>query len=223
MGENPKNVFNVGCPRIDLITNSKKIERNLLNNIFKKYRGVGPKLDLNKDFLLVLQHPVTTESSKSRQQIEITLRVLLELKIQTIMLWPNIDAGSQGLSKGIRTFREKHKPEWLHLFKNLPIEIYINLMRHTSCLIGNSSSGIRDSAILGVPVVNIGSRQKDRLKGKNVITTDNNYKQVFSAVTKQLKIKKYKKNMLYGDGKSGKKIANILSKTNIEIQKKIFY
>lgn len=223
MGEDPKNVFNVGCPRIDLIVNSKKIKRKELNTIFKKYRGVGPKLDLNEKFLVVLQHPVTTEANSARDQIETTLRVLEKLQMQTIMLWPNIDAGSQGVSKGIRTFREKNKPNWLHLFKNLPTEIYINLMHNASCLIGNSSSGIRDSAILGIPVVNIGSRQKNRFKGQNVISVDHDYNQILKAVKKQLNIIKYKKNKIYGDGKSGKRIVSILNKINIKVQKQIYY
>ena len=96
-------------------------------------------------------------------------------------------------------------------------------MHNASCLIGNSSSGIRDSAILGIPVVNIGSRQKNRFKGQNVISVDHDYNQILKAVKKQLNIMKYKKNKIYGDGKSGKRIVSILNKINIKVQKQIYY
>ena len=90
------------------------------------------------------------------------------------MLWPNSDAGGDDISRGIRVFRENKNPEWLHLFKNLPTQIYIHLMNTCSCLIGNSSSGVREGAFIGTPVVNIGTRQNKRLRTQNVIQVDHN-------------------------------------------------
>ena len=118
MGEDKKHVFNVGCPRIDSIAEElKKDSKKMLKNIFSKYGGVGEKFDLNKPYLLVSQHPVTTEYGENRFQIEQTLKALNELKMPVIMLWPNADAGGDDISKGIRTFREKINPKWWFFFR----------------------------------------------------------------------------------------------------------
>lgn len=224
MGENPKFVFNVGCPRTDLVAEElKKDSHSELKNLFRDYSGVGNEFDLKGHFLLVSQHPVTTEFGSNRYQIEETLKALNELKIQTIMLWPNADAGSDYISKGIRTFREKYNPEWLHVFKNLPTNIYIHLMNTTACLVGNSSSGVREGAFIGTPVVNIGTRQNKRLRTSNVIQTDYNAKEIKEAILKQIEHGKYKSNTLYGDGTAGEKIAEILSWIETPIQKTIAY
>lgn len=225
LGEDEQFVFNVGCPRIDLVAEElKQNSINVLNELFSKYSGVGPgNFDLQKPFLLVSQHPVTTEFGNNRQQIEDTLYALNEIKMPTIMLWPNIDAGSDDISTGIRTFREKHKPDWLHLFKNLPTSVYIHLMKNTACLVGNSSSGVREGTIIGTPVVNIGSRQHNRLSGNNVINTGYNTIEILQAIKKQLKNGKYPADPLYGSGDAGIKIAEILANINPPVQKTITY
>lgn len=230
MGENPKHVFITGCPRIDVV--KKIIHKNRNGNkideksFWKRYKGVGQKFSLNKaKFFLVMQHPVTTEFGSNREKIKETLMALNELKTPTVMLWPNADAGSDEISKEIRSFREKYNfNKWLHVFKNLPMEIFIRLMDNTACMIGNSSSAIREGAIIGVPAVNVGSRQQGRERGGNVMDVDYNKTQIVTTVKKQLKHGKYKPNPLYGDGKAGKKIAKILAKIDLKeipIQKRI--
>jgi UDP-hydrolysing UDP-N-acetyl-D-glucosamine 2-epimerase len=225
LGEDDNYVYNVGCPRIDLV--ARELERNsneVLEGIFTKYSGVGPaNFDLNKPFLLVSQHPVTTEFGNNRKQIEETLMALAEIKMQTIMLWPNIDAGSDDISSGIRTFREKNKPDWLHLFKNLPTPVYIHLMKHTACLVGNSSSGVREGAIIGTPVVNIGSRQHNRLSGSNAIQATYDRVDIVNAIKAQIKHGPYEADPLYGAGNAGEQIAEILATVNPPIQKTITY
>ena len=232
MGENSENVFLVGCPRIDIV--KEIIDNNHRNKgindseFWKKYKGVGGKFSLTKDkFLLVLQHPVTMEFGKNRENIRETLMVLRELKMPTIMLWPNADAGSDEISKEIRSFRERYKSEkWLHLFKNLPMDIFISLMDNCSCMVGNSSSAIREGAIVGVPAVNIGTRQIGREKGKNIINVDYDRDQILEAIKSQLHNGKYKPNNIYGDGKSGERIAKILTEIDLDkipIQKRICY
>ena len=224
MGELPDFVYNVGCPRMDLVREELEINSyNVLKNIFSEYGGVGNSFDLESPFLLVSQHPVTTEFGNNRQQIEETLLALSELKLPTIMLWPNADAGSDDISKGIRTFREKYNPEWLHVFKNLPTRIYIHLMNTTACLVGNSSSGVREGAYIGTPVVNIGTRQNKRLRTKNVVQVPYTANEITRGIEEQLKHGKYDRDDLYGDGFAGKKIAEILSETNPPLQKTINY
>ena len=102
---------------------------------------------------------------------------------------------------------------------------YIHLLNKTACLIGNSSSGIREGAFIGVPVVNIGTRQNKRLRGKNVIDVNYNHKDIYCAIQKQIKKKKYKKEYIYGSGNASKKILDILIKKigSIPVQKVISY
>lgn len=224
MGEEEKYVYNVGCPRIDLVKDElKKDSYEELSNLFSTFNGVGHGLDIKKPYILVSQHPVTTEFGSNRKQVEETLYALNELALPTIMLWPNIDAGSDEISKAIRTFREKERPEWLNLFKNLPTNIYIHLMNTTACLVGNSSSGVREGAYIGTPVVNIGTRQNARARGKNVIESNYDKQSILNSIRKQLEIGKYSMDDLYGDGNAGEQIAEILSKANPNIQKKIVY
>jgi len=212
----------VTLSRIALDSNNVYFDENYF---WEKYKGVGGNFSLKKDkFLLVLQHPVTTEFHENREHINETLMALNELKIPTIMLWPNADAGSDEISKGIRSFRENNRPDWLHVFKNLPMEIFVQLMDKCKVLIGNTSSAIREGGIVGVPVVNIGTRQQGRCRGANVIDVDYKHKEIYNAIKKQIEHGKYKPNHIYGDGKAGKKIAKILSEIDlnkVDIQKRI--
>mgnify|MGYP000689227986 CR=1 FL=1 len=224
MGEDEKFVFNVGCPRIDLV--SDELKNNsfvVLKNLFKTYGGVGRDFDLTKPYLLVSQHSVTTEFGNNQTQIEATLKALEKLQIPTIMLWPNADAGGDDISRGIRAYRENHNPTWLHLFRNLPTHIYIHLMNTTACLIGNSSSGVREGTFIGTPVINVGTRQNKRLCAENVIQVDYNTEEIVKGIKKQLVHGKYESNNLYGNGTAGEKIAEILTWANPSVQKTIAY
>jgi len=229
MGENPDMVFNFGCPRIDLVKHI--IENNRNNDVFEKedffekFKGVGGQFNIKKDnFLLVSQHPVTTEYGENRKNIEATLKALSDLKMPTIMLWPNADAGSDEISKGIRTFRERGSTDWLHVFINLPIDVYVELMSMCACMIGNSSSAIREGAFIGVPAVNIGTRQKGRIRGKNVIDVDYNADQIKENVIKQIDSGKIDSDHIYGTGDAGPLIAEKLADLkNVKTQKQICY
>jgi len=221
MGEPKGNVYNVGCPRIDEVKKilKKKVD---LKKIFKfiNYIGVGDKLDLNKQFILVSQHPVTTEYGKSKSHTLETLNALSKINIQCLFLWPNPDAGSDIMSKEIRKWREKSNLRKIRFVKNLPLEIYVSLLNNCSCIIGNSSSALREGSFIGVPAVNIGSRQNKRLTGKNIINCKNDQKEIYSSVVKQIKKGKYKKEVLYGNGNAAKRIIAVLKKIKkISIQK----
>ena len=186
--------------------------------------GVGKTIDLEKKFLLVSQHPVTTEYGYGEDQINKTLLAIRKSKMQAIILWPNADAGSDSIAKGIRKAREKGMAENMQFFKNLPIETYVLLMKNCSCLIGNSSSGIREGAFIGTPVVNIGSRQSDRERGKNVVDVDHNSDEILNAIKFQVEHGPYDSEDIYGDGFSGNRIAKILSSINdLSVQKTISF
>lgn len=224
LGENKKNVFMVGCPRIDEVKKilNKKVSINQIEkSLFTT--GVGNKFHLKQKFLLLSQHPVTTEFSLSDKHIENTLLAIKKINLPTIGLWPNPDAGSAEMAKVIRKFREVGFSNNIYFFKNLDLNTYINLMNLTSCLIGNSSSAIREGAFIGTPSVNIGSRQSGRERASNVIDADNNTLNISKAIAKQLVRKKYKSSNIYGDGNSAKKITKILSNIKVNIQKRITY
>ena len=225
LGENPDNVFMVGCPRIDLVAEILQSDPGALNiepDLF--LGGVGEKLDLTNDFVLVSQHPVTTEYGEGENQIFSTLNAINNLNIQAIVLWPNSDAGSEDIAKGIRKWREKNIGKKMHFFKNLPIDTYVRLMKRTKCLVGNSSSGIREGAFIGTPCVNIGTRQNRRERGMNVIDVENNEAEIEKAISKQIEHGIYPMDPIYGTGNAGFQISEILTNlNNVNIQKIITY
>ena len=133
--------------------------------------------DLSNGYIVVMQHPVTTEYADSRKHIDETLYAVNDLGIPVLWFWPNVDAGADGTSSGIRAFREKYRPINMHFFKNMEGEDFLRLLINAKCLIGNSSVGIRECAYLGVPVVNIGSRQNKRERGNNIKDVDYNKNQ----------------------------------------------
>ena len=222
LGEDQKYVFDVGCPRIDLVKdlvdNLDKVDLSPLN------KGVGAHIDTTKPFLLVSQHPVTTEYEEAQKQMATTLEAVKEINIPAIILWPNSDAGSDGISKSIRKFRESNPNTNMHFYKNLPVDVYIYLMNTTLCLIGNSSSGIREGAFIGTPVVNLGTRQLNRQRGLNVINSAHDKQSIKNAVNHQINHGSYESSSIYGDGSAGVKIAEIISKLSLKTsQKSITY
>ena len=220
MGEDPSNVHCTGCPSIDIISD---LDLKLPTDIFHRYKGVGPDIDPEKPFLVVLQHPVTTEYGEGLQQINETLCAIERIRMQTVWLWPNVDAGSDDISKGLRMYREKKNPEFIHFFRNFSVEDYARLIHNSACLVGNSSSALREGAFIGVPAVNIGTRQANRQHGSNVIHVNYDTKEIEKAFKKQIEKGRYERSKLFGDGRAGERIAEILCKSKINIQKHLHY
>ncbi|MDK2771729.1 MAG: UDP-N-acetylglucosamine 2-epimerase [Flavobacterium sp.] len=221
LGEETEFVFNTGCPSIDL---AKEVEKASLDfNPYEKYGGVGAQPNLENGYLVVMQHPVTNEYQNSRKHIEETLHAIEELKIPTLWFWPNVDAGADGTSTGIRAFREKNKLEHVHFFKNMKGDDFLKLLNNSKCLIGNSSVGIRECAYLGVPVVNIGSRQNKRDRGFNVIDVDYNKEAIKNAIQRHVKAGKSEVSNIYGGGNAGKNIADLLETLPLKFHKTITY
>ena len=222
MGESPETVHVVGCPRIDLVSEIAQ-GNGIPHEEWLTREGVGAHIDVSKPFLLVNQHPVTTEYGQGRDQIWETLHALHELKMPTMMLWPNVDAGSEDIATGMRTFREKMKPDYVRFYKNFPIETYVRLMLLCSAAVGNSSAPIREGAFLGVPAVNIGTRQTGRDRGPNVLDVEYNREQIVDGVRRQVRHGRYPTDPLYGDGRAGGRIANILARVPITVQKRLVF
>jgi UDP-hydrolysing UDP-N-acetyl-D-glucosamine 2-epimerase len=222
MGEDPKTVFLTGCPSIDLA--SEIIADPTLNfDPFLKYGGVGPSVDLSNGYLVVMQHPVTTEYELARQHVYETLHAVRGTNLPALWFWPNVDAGSDGTSGGIRSFREREAPTNIHFFKNMSPTDFLRLIYNSRCLIGNSSVGIRESSFLGVPVVNIGTRQAGRERDSNVMDVDYDRHQIANAIQHHMRNGRYQRNLRYGDGLAGKRIAQILTEVPLRIEKRLMY
>ena len=222
LGEDPAMVFNTGCPSIDLARSVIK-SRQLSFNPYQKYGGVGATPDLSKGYLVVMQHPVTNEYALSRKQIEATLHAINDLKIPTLWFWPNVDAGADGTSTGIRSFREHNELKHVHFFKNMEGEDFLQLLYHSKGLVGNSSTGIRECAFLGVPVVNIGTRQHRRQRAGNVVDVGYHTEAIKTAIQNQLQNGRCAPSDIYGSGDAGTAIAALLSKLPLRFHKTIVY
>jgi UDP-hydrolysing UDP-N-acetyl-D-glucosamine 2-epimerase len=223
LGEEPQSVHVVGCPRIDLLADVLASGGAELDAGWLDREGVGGHISTDEPFLLVSQHPVTTEYGQAERQITETLMALHELQMPTVMLWPNVDAGSEDVSRGMRKFRETHKPEYIRFYKNFPVETYLRLMRSAACLVGNSSASIREGAFVGTPAVNIGSRQEGRERAPNVVDVGHDRAAIVAAIRRQVAHGPYPPAHLYGDGQAGVRIADVLARTTLSVQKRIQY
>lgn len=225
MGEPAEYVFNVGCPGTDLVIRTPKLTRpEVLDQLNRRYVKEPRRLDPDQEFLLVLQHPVTTEYGQGFQHVRELLYALRDLKIQAIMLWPNVDAGSEEIVVAIRRFLLEYRCDHIFLFKHFLSEDFGRLIFRAACMVGNSSAGIRETCYFGTPVVNIGTRQQGRQRGRNVVDVPYDRSAIRSAIERQLAHGRYESDPIYGDGTAGQRIAEILAAVKPPpIQKRITY
>jgi UDP-hydrolysing UDP-N-acetyl-D-glucosamine 2-epimerase len=220
MGEIPEYIFNYGCPGMDTLVNN---DLSISNEVMQSYGGVGLSVDWKKPYLLMVQHPVTTSYGEGLNQVKETLYALKGIvNIQKIVLWPNIDAGTDDISKGIRVFREKYRNEPFHFFRNFSPEDYARVLKNAKCVIGNSSSFIRECSFLGTPAVIIGDRQIGRECGNNVVYSAYDKDEITNKVVSQLE-NSLEGDKLFGVGDAGQKIAERLSSIQLNFTKRMTY
>ncbi len=215
MGERSQNIFVVGCPSIDALKQEKDVTRDV---IIKKF-----KIDISKSYILVIQHPVTSELDKINSQFIETIEALKNIHMQKLFVFPNNDAGSRKIIRLIKKYKFTY-------CKTLTLKGYKTLLKNSRALVGNSSSGIHEAATYKIPVVNIGTRQEGRTRSINVLNAKYDRKDILKSIKKALsenfnkKIKNLKNP--YGNGNSSKKIINIIKKLKLKdfnTQKKITY
>jgi UDP-hydrolysing UDP-N-acetyl-D-glucosamine 2-epimerase len=221
MGEDSKNVHVVGNPSLDII---KEMDKTISNDFWLKYGGkyggTGGPIDLTKPYLLCMQHPVTTEVGKGREQIRMILDAVKSVDLPVIWFWPNNDAESNEIAKPMREEREKGLLPKIHFFRSLEVEDYLKLLNGAACIVGNSSSGIMEAGFMGVPAVNIGSRQAGRERCRNVFDVDYNLEEIKNAIKTQINHGRYEPDYMFGDGNASARIVGILEKfDSIRIQK----
>ena len=224
MGEEPDAVFVTGCPSVDLALDVRNRGRALSFDPYAKYLGLGPAVPLGVEpYVIVMQHPVTTDYAHAQDQIMPTLEAARDLGMPVLWFWPNVDAGSDGISKAIRRFREESRPAHMHFFKNMPPEDFLQLLYCSACIVGNSSVAIREASFLGVPAVNIGDRQSGRERAANVFDVGYDRSAIAAAIGSQVAHGLYPSSTLYGDGRAGDRIAALLHDVPHRIEKRLTY
>lgn len=220
MGENKKNIFLTGCPSIDIAKKIKNIKL-FQYDIYKKYKGVGDNFKIKfKDYLIIMYHPDTNHLDEIEEQANTLILLIKYLKINIYWFWPNADAGSSIISKIIRKNRETNNISKVHFFKNMEPEDFLILLNNSKAIIGNSSTGIRESSYLGIPTINIGNRQEGRERHNNVLDVKKLNIKKFKLIKNHIS-KDFKSSQLYGSGKSGKNISKIISNLkNLTYKKK---
>jgi UDP-hydrolysing UDP-N-acetyl-D-glucosamine 2-epimerase len=221
MGEKKEAIHIVGCPTLDICAD---LPNRNPKSLFEHNAGVHePMFVLQDEYIIVSFHPVTTEYLENRKHFKILLESINNLNIQTVWLYPNIDAGTDLIHKELLKFKSEDKKGLIHFFKHFDIENYLTLLKNAKCIVGNSSVGIRESSFLGVPSVTIGSRQHGRPRAENTIDSKISVDEIKTTVLKQIQHGRYPGSYLYGDGNAGKKIADILLSCSLSINKHMTY
>jgi UDP-hydrolysing UDP-N-acetyl-D-glucosamine 2-epimerase len=219
MGENPETILSIGCPSSDI---ARKLDTALAPDTINR-TGSGAWIDVSQPFLLAVFHPTTTEYGDERRQIEEVLQALHKVGRQAVLLWPNIDAGADHISKAIRVFRDREKPSWLRVLTNLDPESYLKVLANTACAVGNSSSFVRDASYFGTPVVLVGNRQEGRETDEHVVAVEPLASDIVMAVDRQIGHGRYAPSTLYGDGHVAERIAEALTRLTPYVQKRLHY
>jgi len=216
MGENPKHVFYTGSPSIDDILANKILSKIKLQ---KKYG-----FEFNGKEIILLQHSVTTSANTSNIEIQNTLDAIEKFGKPIIAIYPNSDAGNKEIIMNIEKKSKKLKN--MKVYKNIPREDYLSLLKNCGVLVGNSSSGMIEASYFNIPVVNIGIRQQGRERGKNVIDVSNSTINIENGIKKAFKFNRKNSEKIFGSGKASEKIVSKLAQIKLDdklIQKQIFY
>ncbi len=210
MGEESWRIHNVGALSLDNLLNLQPLPKEeLAANL-----GLNPQ----QKIILSIFHPVHLEKEAMGRQAKEILGALNELRIQTVIIYPNNDAGNSDIIGEIEKY--KHVP-FIKIYPSLPHQQYISLLKHADVLIGNSSSGIIEAPSLGLPVVNIGSRNVGREHAENVVFVDANKFEVVKAIERALYDEEFKENIKncqnpYGDGEASDRIVKVLTELTID-------
>jgi len=217
MGEDPKYVFTTGSLDVEV---ASQVATPITSEIVNGY-GVGHEIDISQPFLLVIQHPVTTER-ENRRHVEDTLRAVAALDMPAIWIWPNPDAGTGEMADRLRHFRENEPGDVrnMRFITDLPVSHFIALLKTTACLIGNSSAGIKECSYLGTPVVNIGARQQGRLHSDNVVHSGYDRGEILAAARGQIAHGRYGPSHLYYRPGASQAMVDVLAGAELYTQKR---
>ena len=217
LGEDDERIYNVGCPSIDIaddIAENADPEYDPQDD----YGGVGEDVDVNEDYIVVQYHPVPTQYQSEYDKTWELIEAVDELDVQAFWFWPNMDAGTDKVSKAIREYRDQRDPDDIRFYINMRPTHYLTVVNNSACLLGNSSVGIRECSRLGQPSVNIGDRQTGRERGPNVVDVPCETDAIVEAVQTQLEAGSYESSSLYGDGDAAEKMVDAMRGLDFELK-----
>lgn len=209
MGEEEFRIFNVGAPQLDeLVSGYYSTEDELKENL---------GIDVDCEFIMVVQHPVTEEFEVADLQIAETMKAVNKIDMPKVVILPNNDAGSIRVREGI----EKYLTGEQYIYSNIQRQDYLGLLKHCKMIVGNSSSGLLEAPTFKIPAVNIGRRQLGREQGINVINCEFEEDSILQAMEKALsnEFNEYLQKECvnpYGDGRTSERILDIISSTSVD-------
>lgn len=219
MGEHPHYVFNTGSLDVEL---ASRVDTVLTAERLNGY-GVGHHVDLAQPFLVVIQHPVTTERD-NQAHVQTTLEAVARANLPTVWFWPNPDAGTDEMAGNLRHMREAHGEltERMRFITNVPADEFVSLLGQAACLVGNSSAGIKECSYLGTPVVNIGGRQQGRLAAEHVVHVPYDADRIEAAIAAQVAHGRYSSSPLYHRPDTSEQILHVLATAELYTQKRFY-
>ena len=214
LGEREKDVFVIGSPDIDLMLSSSLPS---LEAVEKHYYQIQP---FSGEYAIFLYHPVTTEKESLQRNIAQSIEALEKCGENFIVIYPNNDLGSKTI---LKAYKKLEKNPHFALFKSLKFEAFLTLLKNAKFIIGNSSAGIREAPIYGIPCINLGSRQEGRYKeGEGILSVKESEKEILEAI-KKIQTLKLTPKLEFGKGKSAKEFISVLENKEIwskKLQKK---
>jgi len=217
LGEDRERIYETGCPSMDI---AKDISENADPDYDpqEQYSGVGEDVDVSEDYLVVQYHPVPTEYDTQYDKTWELIEAVDALDVQAFWFWPNMDAGTDQVSKAIREYRDQRDPQDVRFYINMRPTHYLTLVNNSACLVGNSSVGIRECSFLGQPSVNIGGRQNSRERAENVIDTPCEADAIREGIEEQLEVESYEGSTLYGEGDAAVKMVDAMEEVDFELK-----
>ena len=218
LGEDIFRIYQTGSPAVDNLSKIVCKDHTLLS----EWAG----FNVRDDYVVVLQHPAGGTAALEEKRMAQTLKACSHKGLKILVLYPNSDMGFSGIIRAIDRWASQGK---CRVIKHLPREIFMGLLQNWRALVGNSSSGIIEAGHLNVDVINVGPRQSGRQRGTNVHDASYGVKAIAEALTQVLRDQaapRAKAPQIYGDGRSGRRIASILAKIKLDLrlrQKRIAY
>ncbi|MFB6139896.1 MAG: UDP-N-acetylglucosamine 2-epimerase [Halosimplex sp.] len=217
LGESADRIYRTGCPSMDIADDIAE-DGDEDYDPQDEYSGVGEDVDVDEDYIVVQYHPVPTQYQSEYEKTWELIEAVDELDVQAFWFWPNMDAGTDKVSKAIREYRDNRDPQDIRFYINMRPTHYLTLVNNSAALVGNSSVGIRECSYLGQPAVNIGDRQQGRERAENVIDVPCETEPIVDAVETQLENGSYEGSTLYGEGDAAVEIVDAMREIDFELK-----
>jgi UDP-N-acetylglucosamine 2-epimerase (hydrolysing) len=199
LGEKPETVIKIGSPDTDILLSDTLPS---LREVRNRYQITYPK------YAIAILHPVTTELKKQAKHARIWVESMLTTGDNYVLVFPNNDSGSQFIFEAIDRLQDHPK---FKIFPSLRFEYFLTLLKNANYLIGNSSAGIHEAPICGIPTINIGTRQNNRFTHSSIFNTPFTPEAILLAHRTIMTTDEFQKTSHYGDGRSAEKFMSVLN------------